>query len=286
MNGLADLNTAFGLDSPDPAWLEAATGKPARRNKARRDRYTEPFVPAPPSSDPDRPAQRPAPATEPLQGSPPSQGGGRLDAQEPGFERGGEMFPFPGDTSEPEEWARAFTLEGSHTAPAAPTFSGIARTQGQVSVNGQPTLWRSVPIPSSSLSASASASASVDLSRDSIQEIHQRLDKLTKQLEELGSGLGTIPGSWMPSSIESNNADLFLFIAIGLLFLLALDTLLRFATSHSLQVPVRQMGGGRGQGQGQGQGWKRTMGRARTLGTGSGSGSGRWRTPRLRSVFV
>ena len=181
------------------------------------------------------------------------------------------MFPFPGDTAEPDEWARAFTLEGSHTAPTAPFFSG---GNGAVSVNGQPTLWRQVPVPP--------PSSFVEVSRDSVMEINLRLDKLTKQLEELGSGSvsgsssgsgsGSKPG---PDSWTSNNADLFLFVAIGLLFLLALDTLLRFATSRSGSgsgsgsVSVsRQMGG-------------RRVGMDRWRG-----GGGRWRAPRYRTVFV
>lgn len=243
MRELADLNTAFGLDSPDPTW----GSKQQRKSKPRRDRTMEPFVPAPPTEpDPDRPAQHPPPPADLLQGPlPPVQGNGRLDAHQPP-RGGGELFPFPGETSEPEEWARAFTLEGSGF-PAA--------TGGAVSVDGQPTLWRQVPRPA--------GSQPIELSRDSVAEIHRRLDKLTKQLEEMGSPVASSIASWTPSGVSSN-ADLFLFVAIGLLFLLAIDTLLRFATARTVGGSVKAMSGGGGR-----------------------RGGGRWRaSTRGRRVFV
>jgi hypothetical protein len=54
-------------------------------------------------------------------------------------------------------------------------------------------------------------------------DIQQRLDTLTKQLESLTS-----------VTPMQSTAELFLFIAIGLLFLLAMDTLLRCATSVAI----------------------------------------------------
>jgi len=234
MRELADLNMAFGLDSPDPTW----GSKQQRKSKPRRERTLEPFVPAPPTGDPDRPAQRPDPSTSDLlQGPlPPVQGNGRLDPhQSP--RNGGELFPFPGETTEPEEWARAFTLEGSGFPP-------VKSMGGAIPVDGQPTLWRQVPVPV--------GSQPVELSRESVAEIHRRLDKLTKQLEEMG-----VATPWVPSS---TNADLFLFVAIGLLFLLAIDTLLRFATARTV-VTVKSSGGRKG-------------------------GRSNWRATRGRRVFV
>lgn len=125
------------------------------------------------------------------------------------------FFPLPGETAEPEEWQKAFTLEGS----------GLPRPDGSVPVAGKPTLWRS-------------AQATVHTVNPVIKEpissdIHQRLDTLSRQLESLTSG-----------SPMQSTAELFLFVAIGLIFLLAIDTLLRCATTIALAATKR--GGARG----------------------------------------
>jgi hypothetical protein len=68
-------------------------------------------------------------------------------------------------------------------------------------------------------------------------DVHQRLDALTRQLDSLTS-----------ASPMQSTAELFLFIAIGLLFLLAIDTLLRCATSVALAAKGHYRGGSRGYG--------------------------------------
>lgn len=118
------------------------------------------------------------------------------------------FFPLPGETAEPEEWAKAFTLEGSNM-PLTP----LQRPDGSVPVAGKSTLWRNIPVPSS---------------EPVVSDIHKRLDELSRQLE----ALTTTP--------MQSTAELFLFIAIGLIFLLAMDTLLRFATT----VALAKQGGG------------------------------------------
>ena len=121
------------------------------------------------------------------------------------------FFPLPGETAEPEEWQKAFTLEGS----------GIPRPDGSVPVAGKPTLWRSAAPPAIKESTTISS------------DIHQRLDTLSRQLEALTTG-----------SPMQSTAELFLFVAIGLIFLLAIDTLLRCATTIALATTKR--GGARG----------------------------------------
>lgn len=94
----------------------------------------------------------------------------------------------------------------------------LPRPDGAVSVAGKSTLWRKVPV-------AAPAAAG---------DIHQRLDALTRQLESLTGAHTANP--------MNSTAELFLFIALGLLFILAMDTLLRCATSIALAS--RQRGGG------------------------------------------
>jgi hypothetical protein len=126
------------------------------------------------------------------------------------------FFPLPGETAEPEEWAKAFTLEGSNMP--------LQRPDGSVSVAGKSTLWRNVPVPVGSNAANI-----LRTEQPATTDIHKRLDTLTKQLEALTT-----------VTPMQSTAELFLFIAIGLLFLLAMDTLLRFATS----VAIAKQGGG------------------------------------------
>jgi hypothetical protein len=86
-------------------------------------------------------------------------------------------------------------------------------------------LWRQIPQPA--------VAAGTMLTPGAIPaEISARLDQLTRQLENLTG----------PAPMQST-AELFLFVAIGLLLLLALDTLLRFATG--MNGGKRMRGGAR-----------------------------------------
>ncbi len=179
----------------------------------------EQFVPAPLSSTP---AQEEEPVDDVLKSAdvamPPTkklQAGGDL----------GDMFPIPGETAEPEEWQKAFVLQPSQI-PQVLQQQQIQRrsptlTNGAIPVDGKPTLWRQIPEP-----AVQPVIAPVP------SEINKRLDALTRQLESLTT----------PTPLQST-AELFLFVAIGLLILLAIDSLLRFASGA-----MRGGGGGRGGG--------------------------------------
>ena len=151
-----------------------------------------------------------------------------------------EFFPLPGETAEPDEWQKAFTLEPSQAPP-------VTRPDGSVPVAGRSTLWRQIPVPVGP--AAADAVPLLDNRRESertamtitgtpvsgdFAAVQQRLDALTRQLENLGA----------PSQMQST-AELFLFVAIGLMLLLAIDTLLRFATR---MAGARQGGGSLGKG--------------------------------------
>jgi len=257
------LAEAFTGPAAGPAG--AAAAKAQKRHK----RTKEGFVPAALSGapDPDRISVPLVPPTsELLQGPPSSQAqpagdGVKLD----------DLFPLPGETGESEEWEKAFTLEGSRTpgpassvlglqgpassvlgmqghAPAsasasAPASSGPAsataaatawvRPDGSVPVAGKSTLWRQIPVPPpvQELAPAFGSSAMSGLP----SEITHRLDSLSRQLETLSA----------PSPMQST-AELFLFVAIGLLILLAVDTLLRFAVT----IASKQFGGGRGRSSG------------------------------------
>jgi hypothetical protein len=143
-----------------------------------------------------------------------------------------EFFPLPGETAEPDEWQKAFMLEPSQMPP-------VKRPDGSVSVAGKPTLWRQIPVPIGPGAGAAAEPAAVGptvspVAGADFAAIQQRLDALTRQLENLGA----------PSQMQST-AELFLFVAIGLLMLLAIDTLLRFATRVAM---ARQSGGSKGGG--------------------------------------
>ncbi len=138
-----------------------------------------------------------------------------------------DFFPLPGETADTEEWEKAFTLE-----PSANPGIPVPRFDGSISVAGKPTLWRQIPAPAVAPGELAPAGPAAMAPAPS--EITQRLDALTRQLETL-----TAP------TAAQGTAELFLFIAIGLLLLLAIDTLLRFAVSMTQRdvVRVRARGG-------------------------------------------
>lgn len=168
------------------------------------------------SGDPDRQVAAPPPA-ELLKS--PSGATGKLDSAVALQ----EFFPLPGATAEQEEWQKAFMLEPS-TLP---------RPDGSVPVAGRSTLWRQIPAPPAPTPAPEPAGGSPTSFSAIPTDISQRLDVLTRQLENLSA----------PTPLQST-AELFLFVAIGLLLLLAIDTLLRFATSFVSGPRARAMVGG------------------------------------------
>ncbi len=204
--------------------------EPTKKKKKSRDGPAlEHFVPAPLSSTPavgeegddvlksaDQAAQQPLPPNK-LQ----SNGGEDLQS----------LFPLPGETAEPEAWQKAFMLQPSQVPQPLQQQAFQRKTlvpmlaNGAMNVNGAPTLWRQIPEP---LPAQSVAAAPVP------SEINKRLDALTRQLESLTT----------PTPLQST-AELFLFVAIGLLILLAIDSLLRFA-SGAMSDGTSSRGGGRG----------------------------------------
>jgi len=186
--------------------------------------------------DPDRTAERPAPANDILS-SPPSNG--RLESL--GTSSSSDFFPMQGNNAEPEAWQSAFLLGDMSTSISKPSFA----------VDQKPTLWRSIQRPPQEVLPASSVL--VDSLAPLPDEIGRRLDFLSKQLESLTS-----------VSPMQNTAELFLFVAIGLLLLLAIDTLLRYATASvtqslsPLQVsPLQVMSGGSYRGYGRGYGYSR-----------------------------
>lgn len=198
------------------------------KKKKSKERQFETFTPMPlqSSPDPDRPAAIAA-LPPPLKGP--------VQAQVVKLESQGathDLFPLPGNTAEPEEWQRAFMLGDSGAAAGvAPVPSRYVRPNGAVAVDGQSTLWRHLPAPAPV--AETALSASVGGGAGAVPaDISARLDQLTRQLESLTTG-----------TPMQSTAELFLFVAIGLLLLLAVDTLLRFSASLTRR---KQMGGGAG----------------------------------------
>ena len=146
----------------------------------------------------DRPAQLP-PSNDVLTSPPTSS---RLEAAS-----STDFFPMQGSNAEPEAWQKAFLLGGDSGAPVPkPNFS----------VQGQPTLWRSIQKPIEQITTAVTETLA-----PIPDEINRRLDSLTQQLEALTT----------PTPMQ-NTAELFLFVAIGLLLLLAIDTLLRYASLY------------------------------------------------------
>jgi len=151
-----------------------------------------------------------------MQSAPPTSSGNRLQATND-VDAG---FPLPGESADGEAWTRAFTLEPSQ---AAALTLQAPQWQAAGVVSGSPTLWREA----------APTKAESGESKSQMDFV-QRLDRLTKQLDSLTG----VSGSTMQGT-----AELFLFVAIGLLLLLAIDTLLRFAVHMVSSVGKRRIRG-------------------------------------------
>ena len=202
------------------------------KKKKRRDGGgvgIEHFVAPPLSSTPAATQEHEEQESVPVMQGPPPPGNHKLQAGSASDLE--SFFPLPGETAEPEEWQKAFVLQPSQIPQ--PIQQQMQRktlvpmlTNGAVAVNGQSTLWRQIPEPVPQPVVGAPVPS----------EINKRLDALTRQLESLTT----------PTPLQST-AELFLFVAIGLMILLAIDSLLRFA-SGSMQGGSRvvgRVGGGR-----------------------------------------
>jgi hypothetical protein len=140
-----------------------------------------------------------------------------------------------GNNAEPEAWQKAFLLGNMSSSVPKPSFQ----------VDQKPTLWRSIPkLVAPDIAASSSVDSLAPITGP--DEINRRLESLSKQLDALT----------LVTPMQ-NTAELFLFVAIGLLLLLAIDTLLRYASATAAAVaPSLQVmsGGARGLGLGRGRG--------------------------------
>lgn len=210
------LDEAFS--GPQMGGAPPPTGRGGDMKSSKKKKHREGFAPGPLMStpDPDRPAAPPPPANDILTG-PPTE---RAPAESAGGVSLDGLFPMPGETGDVEEWEKAFTLEGSRLPPPAPP--PVVRADGSLSVAGQPTLWRQIASPAPVGTLSGMAAASAERLATVPSEINRQLENLTRQLESLTT----------PTPLQGT-AELFLFVAIGLLILLAIDTMLRFAVSLS-----------------------------------------------------
>jgi hypothetical protein len=227
MSTFCSLEEAFALSSAAPAAPAASQpGKPSRKH---RPKSTAVPATAPSAPDPDRQAQIQPVKEDVLSGSPAHGGAPKTTAANVIVSDGvrlDDMFPLPGDTGDGDEWEQAFILPGSRM-PMGGTGTGA------VPVDGKSTLWRQIPVPAVAPPAPLPAGGAGELASLAPAEVSARLDALTRQLESLTT----------PAPLQST-AELFLFVAIGLLILLAIDTLLRFAVRMASGV-ARMSGGGR-----------------------------------------
>ena len=216
------------------SWDEAFSGPDTAigKDKKKKSRHvpSEPTEPKEPVPAPMRSAADSAPGPSGNIGSGPGPGSGhgsRLPAQD--IDVG---FPLPGESADGEAWTRAFTLEPSQTAALtlqAPKWTGPAP------VSGGSTLWRAQHQMQQMQQNQQNQQQVIAPAVHQTMDFTQRLDKLTKQLDSL-TGVGNVT--------MQGTAELFLFVAIGLLLLLAIDTLLRFAVHMVSATGKRRLKGG------------------------------------------
>lgn len=204
-----------------------------KKKKKTKDGAQAIFVPG----EPDRFAEKPTPQNDILE-SPQSlsQQSQQLQSQQihplrPSTED--QFFPLPGDTATPEAWQKAFMLEPDWTKTHSLTHSS-QRPDGTVPVDGQPTLWKHIPsyMPPSSTMQIQTQTQQQNVSKN-YPDLQKRLDDITQQIEALT----------IPTHLQST-AELFLFVAIGLVLLLAIDILLKYATVMAIRATKKPLVGG------------------------------------------
>jgi hypothetical protein len=193
---------------------------PAKKKKKTKEPMTgsqSVFVPG----EPDRFSEKPVPTNDILE-SPQSQ---TTKQVAPSSED--RFFPLPGDTASIESWQKAFMLEPDWTKTHTITEPKHL-PDGTMSVDGQPTLWKHIPSytpPTASVQIKQKAQVP-----SSYPDLQKRLDEITHQIEALT----------IPTHLQST-AELFLFVAIGLVLLLAIDILLKYATVMAIRTSVPSM---------------------------------------------
>jgi hypothetical protein len=182
----------------DEAFLGPVGVEPARRPKKNRIAKDAP-PPLPDQPTPEAPVEH----KDDILIGPPTGPVNRLKAQDMT-----NFFPIPGES---DSWEKAFMME-----------SDFSKTlQRPEIVAGKPTLWRQIETPQpQSQPLPTPTSTPVGIPTDIWSDMNKRLDTLTKQLDNLTS-----------TANAQSTAEIFMFIAIGLLLLLAIDTILRFASS-------------------------------------------------------
>jgi len=136
-----------------------------------------------------------------------------------------DFFPASGNPGG-DSWETAFKVENDYAKTVQrPVFD----------VDGKNTLWRKIDNSAVAPVVPAHSMDAPTYNPSLWKDINQRLDTLTKQLENLT----------VASPGPQSTAELFLFVAIGLILLLAIDTLLRFATAAKASpYPTPSMAGG------------------------------------------
>jgi len=203
-----------------------------KKKKKTKDGAQAIFVPG----EPDRFAEKPTPQNDILESpqslSQQSQQLQHTNQLRPSTED--QFFPLPGDTATPEAWQKAFMLEPDWTKTHSLTNSS-QRPDGTVPVDGQPTLWKHIPSyipPSSTMQMQQSQQQQQNVSKG-YPDLQKRLDDITQQIEALT----------IPTHLQST-AELFLFVAIGLVLLLAIDILLKYATVMAIRSTKKPLVGG------------------------------------------
>ena len=191
---------------------EYMTGSVSGTGAAPGSGSTPVFVPG----EPDRFAEK-IPMTNDVLESPQSQSKTVVPSTEDTF------FPLPGDTASPEAWQKAFMLEPDWTKMHNITDTKY-RPDGTTSVDGQPTLWRHIPSYMPQQQQQQQPQTQIQSIPSKFPDIQKRLDDITQQIEALT----------IPTHLQST-AELFLFVAIGLVLLLAIDILLKYATVMAMR---------------------------------------------------
>lgn len=211
---MSSLEEAYGSWGEEP------------RNDKKKKKRRAMLPPEPAVIEPDRPAHRPLPIAELLDGSQSTSISEMLNAAE-----SADYFPHPSvdmkDANvyrlEPD-WAKAFNDD------SAPSWIKERMPQRQAEtplipspwLDGQNTLWQKIP---SSMKYTQGITDAETAATSRIDEMQKKLDAMFKKLNELETGRN-----------ESNHIEIILFVLGGIFLLLLLDILVKQGTQAAAYV--------------------------------------------------
>jgi len=225
---------------------EEGGGAPVTQDRRRKKKRRQLLPPEPSVIEPDRPAHRPLPPGELLGGA---RNEGYTDTATPSAMLGGydmdQHFPHPSSDVDSQtvynlepDWAQPFNSVGvpDWIKERMPKRDAETPLIPSPWVDGQPSLWQSVP---DGLRTQFNVSAARTAAENRTDDLERRLNSMFSKLDDMEAG-----------RLANNHMEILMFILGGFVLLLLLDLIVKQGTQATVLLAAAggraMFGGGRG----------------------------------------